>query len=332
MGEPDVIRALVADGADLNQRMDRTSHRRTPLHLAVLKKQVVSVAALVDLGADLDVEDAAGLTPLDHAALNGDGEMTRRLIAAGARITLTAAIALDRTDDVERLIRADPELVSMTTRDKWGRLLVRASARGSGRAIELLLTTLMRHRAGLSVVNVEADDETAVDGTRGYTPLHAAAFYGNDAAVEVLLKHGADPRRRDGKYCGTPAGWAAYAGHTVTADRILAADVDIFDAIAFDRADRVAEILDRDPTAIDRPFSAYASCGSQEGQWWPAPECKPLEWAVARKQDNAVRILTERAAGDRTREGSEHAGRVVTFLRSACWDPDRGSESRARRQ
>jgi hypothetical protein len=83
--------------------------------------------------------------------------------------------------------------------------------------------------------------------------------------LEVLLKYGANPRIRDSKYRGTPAGWAAYAGYHVTAHRILEADIDIFDAIQFDRADRIADILDRDPGALDRPFKAYASCGTEQG-------------------------------------------------------------------
>src|SRR6185295_12987672 len=122
--------------------------------------------------------------------------------------------------------------------------------RSSGRTLETLLRTVMRHRAGLSIVNLEDDEETAVDGAKRYSPLHAAAFHGNDEAVAVLLKHGANPRTRDSKYCGTPAGWARYAGHPATADRILDADVDLFDAIDFDRADRIGQILDRDPGAI----------------------------------------------------------------------------------
>lgn len=52
MGEADAIRALAATGVDCNQRMDRTNHRRTPLHLAVVKRQPAALAALVDLGAD----------------------------------------------------------------------------------------------------------------------------------------------------------------------------------------------------------------------------------------------------------------------------------------
>jgi ankyrin repeat protein len=320
MGEAAVIRDLAEAGVDLNQRMDRTNHRRTALHLAVVKKQAAALATLISLGADLNLEDAVGLTPLDQAALNGEDEMTRLLIDAGAAITLPAAIALERSDQIEQLVRENPEVLSGTNNRGWARLLVHASSRASGRVLETLLRTVMRHRSGLSLVNMEDDGETAVDGASGYTPLHAAAFHGNNEAVAVLLKHGANPRTRDGKYCGTPAGWAAYAGHEETANLILEADIDLFDAINFDRADRVGDILDRDPGAIDRPFKAYASRPSREDQWWPAPDCTPLEWATAQGKQNAVRVLTERGAGARTQDDKDRAQRIVTFLQSACWD------------
>jgi uncharacterized protein len=320
MGDADVVRTLAAAGADLHQRMDRTNHRRTPLHLAVIKKQVAALAALIELGAELNVEDAVGLTPLDHAVLNGEDEATRLLIDAHAKITLPAAIVLERADDIERLARENPDLLSTTNNRGWARLLVHASRRASGRVMETLLRTVMRHRAGLSIVNMEDDEETATDGASGYTPLHSAAFHGNDEAVDVLLKHGANPRARDRKYCATPAGWAAYAGHMATAHRILRADVDIYDAINFDRADRIGDILDRDPGAIDRRFRAYASCESRDGQWWPAPDCTPLEWATAQRKQNAVDALIARGAGARTLADIERADRIVTFLQSACWD------------
>ena len=282
--------------------MDRTNHRRTPLHLAVVKRQLASLAALIELGADLNLRDAVGLTPLDQAALEVRRRRWRDCSSTPARQSRCPPLSpSSRADEVERLVRDDPEVLSTTNNRQWARLLVHASGRASGRIVETLLRTAMRHRAGLSIVNMEDDTETAVDGASGYTPLHAAAFHGNDEAVAVLLKHGANPRTRDGKYCGTPAGWAAYAGHQATAHRILDADIDIFDAISFDRADRVAEILDRDPGAIDRPFRAYASCGSRDDQWWPAPDCTPLEWATTQRKENAVRVLTEHGAGARTR-------------------------------
>jgi ankyrin repeat protein len=320
MGDAGAIRMRAAAGDDLSQRMDRTNHRRTPLHLAVVKKQAASLAVLIELGADLNLPDAVGLTPLDQAALDGEEEMTRLLLAAGATINPPAAIALERTDDLERLLRDDPELFSTTDNRRWASLLVHASRRAPGPVLEKLLRTLTRHRAGLSLVNMEDNQETAFDGASGVTPLHAAAFSGNDAAVEVLLKHGANPRARDGRYCGTPAGWADYAGHMEAANRILEEDIDIFDAIAFDRADRVSDILDRDPEALGRPFRAYASCESKEGQWWPAPDATPLEWATARQKLNAIRVLAERGAAARTLDDARRTERVVNFLQWACWD------------
>jgi ankyrin repeat protein len=318
LGEVDAIRELARSGADVNRRMDRTNHRRTPLHLAVVKKNPASLAALIELGADLNAEDAVGLTPLDQAALNGGTEMARLLIDGGAAITLPAAIALERTEDIERLIRTAPEVLANNRR--WARLVVHASSRASGRVMETLLRTAMRRRAGLTIVNMEDDEETAIDQAGGYTALHSAAFNGNDEAVAVLLKHGANPGARDRKYCGTPAGWARYAGHAATADRILEAEIDLFDAIDFDRADRVAQILDRDPGALDRPFKAYASCEPKTGQWWPEPDSTPLQWAMKQQKTNAIRVLTERGAGRRTAADIQRAERIVAFLQSACWD------------
>jgi ankyrin repeat protein len=320
MGDADAIRALADAGADLNQRMDGTNKRRTPLHLAAVKKQPAAAAALIDLGADMNATDAVGLTPLDQASLDGQDEMTRLLLDRGARITLPAAIALDRTEDVERLVREDPDTLSTTSNRPWARLLVHAAGRAPGRVVEALLRTVMRHRSGLSIVNMEDDLDTAVDGASGYTPLHAAAFAGNIEAIEILLKHGANPRTRDGKYHATPAGWAAYAGHEAAVLRILEADIDIFDAIDFDRADRVLDILDRDPAALERPYKAYARDASAEDPSTPSPNTTPLEWAKKSGKTRAAEAITSRGAGARTDDEKHREERVAQFLQSACWD------------
>jgi len=168
--------AVILD--EQSQRMDRTNYRRAPLHLAVVKRRREALAALIELGADLNLEDAVGLTPLDQAALIGEHEMVRLLIDGGAAITLPAAIVLERSDDIDRLIRANPEVLSPTNNCRWARLVVNASSHASRRVMETLLRTVMRHRAGLTIVNMQDDEETAIDQAAGYTPLHAAAFNG----------------------------------------------------------------------------------------------------------------------------------------------------------
>jgi len=309
MGEVDVIRELAAQSrGELDRPMDTTNHRRRPLHLAVVKKQPRALAALLDLGADTEAIDAAGLTALDQAALNGEREMAQLLVDRGATVGLPAAVGLERTEDVERLLRDHPDCLKPGKR--WAHLIVRAGAQASAGVIEALI------RYGASV-NVRDDPSTSVDSTRGYTALHAAGFHGNQEAAAVLLKHGADPTIRDDKYCGTPAGWANYAGHAGVRDVILTGPIDIFEAIDRDRPDLIASILERDPAALTRPFAEYASCEPRPDQWWPEPCATPLAWAVAQNKVAAARVLAAHGAEGSTRR---HAERVATFLQFACWD------------
>ncbi|HET8762007.1 MAG TPA: ankyrin repeat domain-containing protein, partial [Gemmatimonadales bacterium] len=224
MGDVAAIRAIAQDApAELDRVMDGTNHHRRPLHLAVIRRQLAALDTLLALGADEEAEDAAGLTPLDQAALNGEQAVVERLLDHGARVRLPAAVALDRHDDVVRILRDEPD--ALRPGGRWARLLIRASERGPAHVIEALIG------AGASV-HARDDHRMAADGTHGYTALHAAAFHGNIEAVRVLLAHGANPADREDRYWGTAAGWAAYAGHDQVRDLIMdARGVDIFDAI-----------------------------------------------------------------------------------------------------
>jgi ankyrin repeat protein len=139
-------------GIDFNQRMDATNHRRTALHLAVIKRQPAALQALIEAGADLNVEDAAGLTPFDQAALLGDETMVRMLLDAGTQFSLPAAIILERHDIVEQRLRENPTVLSTTDNRRWARPLARAADRAPAHVVETLVRALTRHRSGLSVI------------------------------------------------------------------------------------------------------------------------------------------------------------------------------------
>src|SRR5215469_13021716 len=123
MGEVETIRKLVARSlADLERRMDLVNKRRHPLHLAVVKKRPESLTALLGLGADMEALDEAGFTALDQAALRGETAMAQALLDRGAKVRLPAAVALERTRDINRLLRDDPACLNPGKR--WGNLIV----------------------------------------------------------------------------------------------------------------------------------------------------------------------------------------------------------------
>jgi ankyrin repeat protein len=277
IGDIEAIRRIAAASPGrLDTRLDLTNHRRTPLHLAVVKGQEAALQALLDLGSDPNALDEAMLTPLDQAVLTGRLAFARRLVDHGASVTFAAAVVLGRDDDIARWLSQDPQ--GLRPGHRWGTLIVRAAEYASGRVVEKLI------ELGASV-DASDDTKTAVDQTAHYTALHGAAWRGNLDAVRVLLRHGANPRIRDDRYCSTPAGWAAYAGHTEARDVILGDAIDIFDAIAFDATGRIGDILARDPGALERPFGEYARC-EPDGHW-----CTPLAAAAIQNKPEAVRLL-----------------------------------------
>jgi ankyrin repeat protein len=92
---------------------------------------------------------------------------------------------------------ASPEVRRRAVRKRPDALATAAEYHGAG-ALEALLAV------GFDV------DAAARDGR---TALHQAALDGDAELCRWLLAHGADRTRTDAWFGGTPAGWAAHAGH-----------------------------------------------------------------------------------------------------------------------
>lgn len=164
----DFFRALALDDASTVQQLlqrgfdpnTRDEKGQMPLYLSQ-REGAAKVAQLLLSHPDLrlDLPNAAGETPLMMAALRGNAEWVTRLLDRGARIE-------GATEPGQR---------------GWTPLHYAAAAPAAD-AIGVLLARGAR-------VDAEAPN--------GTTALMMAAQYGTEAAVDALLKQGADPRRRN---------------------------------------------------------------------------------------------------------------------------------------
>jgi ankyrin repeat protein len=82
-GHPETAALLVERGADVSAR-SRNDFGVTPLHSACAARDVASVRLLLERGADPNVEQPSGFTPLDAAREHGDPELERLLREFGA--------------------------------------------------------------------------------------------------------------------------------------------------------------------------------------------------------------------------------------------------------
>lgn len=103
-GDTITIRTLAAAGHDLNAADPGLNHW-TPLLHAIHKGRRGSVEALIAAGADVNRKTKGGMSPLEMAAGNGQADVVRRLLAAGADPrepgVFTAAVSGGALTDIE---------------------------------------------------------------------------------------------------------------------------------------------------------------------------------------------------------------------------------------
>lgn len=82
---PEAVRLLLERGADPNQQARHAQIKAYPIHSAVAAGSVEIARMLLDAGADVNVEQAGGFTPMMEAEQAGNEELIALLRERGAR-------------------------------------------------------------------------------------------------------------------------------------------------------------------------------------------------------------------------------------------------------
>jgi len=175
------------------------------LGMAASRGYQARVNLLMRHGAAID-EASYGRTPWQHAIASGHAKIAKQLERAGATThplspeqeLVLACLSLD-SGKAEQLLAADPGLVQRLPTDLLNDL------RGPRRLEQLDLALKLGF---------------PVNANSGTTPLHQAAWRGDEVLVRALLDAGADASIRDHKHDATPADWAEHAGHSELAREI----------------------------------------------------------------------------------------------------------------
>lgn len=227
---------LLKSGADVNlPEPDGT----TPLLWAVYHSSPDLVKVLLDAGADANLANDLDITPLLQASRFGNAELVSLLLASGARLvesepkTETPLMAAARAGSVDAV-----------------QLLLDAGADPNAREPVDQQTALMWSVAEghLDVAelllqagadpNVQArvselsERKNADFPTGGFAALHWAARDGNEAMIDLLLDHGADINARNGDG-STPMMLAIVNDRFDIAAKLLALGADANDGSLF---------------------------------------------------------------------------------------------------
>lgn len=150
-----IIEMLLSRGADINSRTENDTDFNgcTALGLAALRGREEEVETLIKNGAEIDIQDRLGHTPLFHAVCHGHLGIVKLLLDGGASL----------------VSEMDDELIDPLYYAAWI---------GQKEILELLL----KYKAD---VNAECDRS-------GCPAVLAAARKGREDIVDILLSHGAN--------------------------------------------------------------------------------------------------------------------------------------------
>jgi ankyrin repeat protein len=224
-------------------------------------------------------EKFQGKIPWEHAMRLGRLEVARLLEDTGAPVS-----ELDEVGRFISLCMAGDERGARAMLEIAPDLLVRAPKDMVHRAVWTKRTQAVKLVLDLGFDPNYQEDNAAI--------MQAGVLAENEAILRILLARGASLTLRDPWYDGTAIEWANFFDHADLRDRLLSEPgICLFDALEYDRLDRVPDILKRDPAALERPFAECLSRTPKPEDWQT-----PLVRMVVRGKTEAIRVLLDHGA------------------------------------
>jgi hypothetical protein len=230
---------LLVQLVDQGFNVDVTNkYGRTPLMEAVRESEVPAAKFLLDSGASVNAKDENQHSALSMAVSEGDPAMMQLLIDGGADLSHTHKIkhvsinTVDKKDaHAHMLVYDNASLLLIAVREEEPQPIMLLIEQGldpnvGHRVKEYDVTRELTKNdgsVGLSqfegMMQEDAPHMKLKTTIEGWTPLMEAAQSGEDELVDLLLKMGADPKRKNSQG-QTASEVAKTAGHPALADML----------------------------------------------------------------------------------------------------------------
>lgn len=311
MFQPDnsTLELLLEYGLTKNHRCNwyATSNSKLIEHPEKTLDYQLQWAVKNDLEARVDILLANGADPSQElpidghlikiARVNGFNSVADKLEKFGAEPYEMSAIesflnacANANSDIAREWLEKDPDLVAKAEAHD-PEAVNRFAEQGRTEAIRLML------RLGFNLQNPDSS-----------TPLHHAAHQGHIELVKLLVNHNANHQQRDPFYLATPVVWALVGNKTEVVEYLSQLDIDLFDLIRLDEAERVEKRLNEDSGTLEIPLGDLVGESLKDHlDAWQTP----LAFAALQGNKRIVELLVNHGA-DKNVQNSD--GTLLTDL------------------